>query len=231
MMKRSGFVLTWSLAVLIPALAAAQTTTTGATTNTQGLGDGWLDRVESHWFGSGFVGSSFGQDAEEASLDFGGGLGYLWNGVVGAEFMANFSPEFELEPARSALILGEQPWINTYMVNAIAAAPLGSEGRFQPYVSGGVGAMNLRADAILDPDTGDASAFEPDDTRGGGNIGFGFMGYGERVGFRADVRYFRGFNSDASDVDPDDTTPDFLGRLILSELEFWRANIGLAFKW
>jgi hypothetical protein len=197
-----------------------------------------MDRVESHWVGSGFLGSNFGTDAEEAGFDFGGSIGYLWNGAIGAEFQANFSPEFELDATRSALLLGEQPWINSFMFNGVLAAPMGAEGNWQPYVSGGFGMLSLRADALQDNtggtgnnnDVGDQLA--GDDSRGAGNVGVGFMGFMGNVGFRADVRYFRGFqgDDDNSGNNNQDAT-DILGRAILSDLTFWRANVGLAFKW
>jgi hypothetical protein len=63
-------VSTWCLAVLwmagLPSMATAQA---------QPAGPGFADRVESHWLASGFVGSAFAEDADEASIDFGGTIG------------------------------------------------------------------------------------------------------------------------------------------------------------
>lgn len=210
-----------ALAALVPIAATAQTRVDPDPDPQE-----WTDRVESHWLASGFVGSNFANDADEASVDFGGSLGYLWRGVLGVEFQANFAPEFDLEPGRSALLQGEQPWINSYMFNAISAVPLGDEGRFQPYVSGGLGALTLRAD-VLDAVGADV---DPDDSRFGGNIGFGVLGFANNnVGIRGDVRYFTGFQEELGD---DIESPEELvGSQVLSDLNFWRANIGVAFRW
>lgn len=235
-------VAAWGVAILIPTFAAAQSTTGTQTTNppdtttstTQSTmsqpdpGMGWMDRVESHWLASAMIGSNSGaEDSDGAGFDFGANVGYLWRGVLGGEFLANFSPDFEMDPTRSILLSGEQPWVNTYMFNAMAAVPLGTEGRFQPYFSAGLGAMTLRADALVSGSND--NDFEPDDTRGAGNVGFGLMGYMHNVGVRADVRWFRGFDAGAGDANDD--INDIIGRAILSDLSFWRANLGVAFKW
>jgi hypothetical protein len=185
---------------------------------------------DSEWLASAFVGSSFGaEDAEEASLDFGGSVGYLWRGAIGGEFLANFSPDFNLDPTRSVLLSNEAPWINTYMANAMAAIPIGSTARFQPYVSGGFGAITLRSDAVLASD-GDTNDVAPDDTRGAGNLGVGFMTHLGRAGVRADLRWFRAFDAGDGADDPNQTGAEIIGRAVLADLSFWRANIGLAFR-
>jgi opacity protein-like surface antigen len=215
---------------LMPLAASAQepdqtTTTTTITVDQQTTYDRWGTRG-SHWLASGFVGSQFGRDVDSSTVDFGGSIGYLWNGAFGAEFQANFAPDFDLEPNRSALLLGERPSINSYMINAIVALPVGTETRFQPYLSGGLGALTIRADALPDPTGNNIS---PDDSRMGGNVGVGVLTFARNVGLRADVRYFTGFG--------DDIIPDFLepaegvGNQVLSNLNFWRANVGLAFRW
>jgi hypothetical protein len=252
-MKRISVVATVGLSLLIPALVAAQSSSgsrsgtqtsapsgsqTSGTSGTQtsgsnqsGMGGGGWFGGENEWLGSAFVGSSFGaQDANQAGLDFGGSVGYLWRGAVGAEFQANFSPNFALDPTRSALLIGDEPWINTYMINALAALPIGSQGRFQPYVSGGAGAITLRSDTLLASD-GTANGFAVDDTRGAGNLGAGFMGYMGNVGVRGDVRWFRGFNAGSGANNASQTAAEVIGRAVLSDLSFWRANIGLAFRW
>jgi len=198
-----------------------QTTTTTTTTVTRSDDSFYEDRNQ--WLTSGFVGSSFGQDADDPSVDFGGTIGYLWRGVFGGEFQANFAPQFELPPARRALLLGEKPWINSYMANAIAAIPVGTESRFQPYVSGGLGVLTLQSDVLPGQ-----SGVDPDDSRFGGNIGAGVMAFWGPAGIRGDVRYFGGFDKD---VNPEDELPERIGTQVLSNLNFWRANIGVAFRW
>jgi hypothetical protein len=162
-------------------------------------------------FVTGYVGSSFGDDVGEEHLDFGGSAGWMWRQTVGAEFLAGFAPDFSL--------LGgdvESTALNSYMANVIAAMPLGTDGRWQPFVSGGVGAITLR----VDDDEFDIDA--PDETEFGGNLGFGVMGFADRVGFRADLRYFTEMGGDITAG---------TGGSALTDLDFWRANAGIAFRW
>lgn len=110
------------------------------------------------------------------STEFGGALGYLWHSKVGAEFDAGSTPNFQLQ--NNFFGLGLTPRINNYMVHAIGAFPFGPDRQWQPFVSGGVGAMNLRSNLA-------------DATRVGSDIGGGLMGFLGNFGFKADVRYFR----------------------------------------
>lgn len=217
-----------ALILALPLAARAQTTsTTTTTTNNQTVQYDDDDYEGGQWLASAFVGSNFGSDADERSLDFGGSVGYLWSGAIGLEFQANITPEFNLDPARSALLLGETPAVHSYMFNAIGAIPVGDDIRWQPYLSGGLGMLALRADVLDDPDNAD---IEPDDSRFGGNVGAGVMAFFGNAGLRADLRYFRGFDAEQSGDEVGSPT-EAVGNRILSNLSFWRANIGVAFRW
>ena len=124
------------LALLIPSLAVAQQAPAAASPDA-------LPALSSRWVGSAFAGAVFGQEADGASLTFGGSLGYLWRGMLGADFLADFTPNFALDPSRTALLFGPRPWFNSYMFNMIGAAPLGARGQFQPYLSAGLGALRV----------------------------------------------------------------------------------------
>jgi opacity protein-like surface antigen len=254
-MRVQQWMLTAAL-VAVPALAAAQattttttpdsTSTTQTTTTTAPQGttqttttqtttrdvDNDFDDVDSPggWFASAQVGSDFGQSADNSSVDFGGSLGYT-SGWFGAEFLAGFTPNFQM----SNRFFSDEPQVNTYMFNLMAGVPIGPNKNFQPFVSGGIGAMTLRSDDLSGDDPNDFNEnFASDDSQFGSNIGFGVMGFAENVGVRADVRYFRAFGDNALenalDLDPntfDDSSPIN----VLPGLDFWRANIGLAFRW
>ena len=205
---------------------ATQTTTTRTTTNA----DLDADRAPGAWFGSAFVGSSFGQSADEGSVDFGGALGYT-SGWLGAEFLAGFTPNFQL---RNSLFVDE-PQVNSYMFNLMAGAPIGPSKNWQPFVSGGFGVVTLRSDDLSGDISNDFEEnFRSDDSQFGGNVGFGVMGFGQNVGIRADVRYFRAFGDNALEnalnLNPN-TFNDDTRINILPGLDFWRANVGLAFRW
>jgi hypothetical protein len=253
-MRIQRWVLTAAM-VAIPALAAAQATTTTTpdststtqtttttttapqdttqTTTTRTTTDVDRDDADSTpggWFASAFVGSDFGQSADSSSVDFGGALGYT-SGWFGAEFLAGFTPNFQM---RNQLFFDE-PQVNSYMFNLMAGVPVGSSKNFQPFVSGGIGALTLRSDDLTGEINNDFNEnFASDDTQFGGNIGFGIMAFAENVGIRADVRYFKAFGDnaleDALNLNPS-TFEDSSPINILPGLDFWRANIGLAFRW
>jgi hypothetical protein len=207
--------------------SATQTTTTRTTTNVD-IDD--ADSTPGGWFAAAFVGQDFGQSVDESSVDFGGALGYT-SGWFGAEFLAGFTPNFQM---RNQLFVDE-PQVNSYMFNLMAGVPMGPSKNWQPFVSGGIGALTLRSDDLSGDLSNDFNEnFQSDDTQLGGNIGFGVMGFAQNVGIRADVRYFRAFGDNALEnalnLNPD-TFDDTSQINILPGLDFWRANIGLAFRW
>jgi len=238
------------------------TTTTSTASSTSTTGSGWLSGGVSHWIASGFVGANVGNNSDQMagstnigsngsvstssnsqrSADFGASLGYLWRNIAGAEFVASFTPNFQMQNTLAPI--GSEPNVNSYMANAIGAVPLGGDGQWAPYVSGGFGAITLRGvngdsntssnngNALSNAaaDTGDAvaNALNPDETRAGGNIGVGLMAFLGNVGVRGDVRYFRAFENDNNSSSGSTSTS---GTEFLPGLTFWRANVGVAFRW
>lgn len=192
--------------------------------------------IESHWLASGLLGSDFEADAEDPGVNFAGAVGWLWRGVIGGEFQANFSPDFQLDTAPAAPFLAEEPSINSYMLNVIGAAPLMAGGQFQPYVSAGAGWFTMNADVI--PGDGNVAV---DHTKTGWNAGFGAMGFLGQLGVRGDLRYFAVGGDEFQGVDGsvlrarhgsvvDDQEPQVNGNL-LSGAAFWRGNVGVALRW
>jgi opacity protein-like surface antigen len=190
-------------------------------------------RTDSHWLASGFVGTSFGLDTSDASIDVGGQLAYLWRGVFGGELLASYSPGFEV----GHLFLADDPTVFSYMANLIAALPLGADTTVQPYVSGGVGGIQMKTTIFnafipsvnpLEDGLIAGGVTDGERTRLAWNLGAGLLGFVGNVGFRGDIRYFKA----SSDDDPDAVVPaDALTQTILSGIEFWRANVGIAFRW
>jgi hypothetical protein len=223
---------------LTPAFAAAQgATTTGTTTATTTSTAQSITTIDDDdvgvggWFGSVNVGSDFGRDAEHQSLDYGGSLGYS-NGWLGAEVLAGFTPNFEMRDN----FLGEDPQVNNYMFNLIGSVPIGIGAQFRPYVSGGLGLVTLRSDVLSGNTDVLNETAKPTDSQMGGNIGFGVMGFSGNWGLRGDVRYVRAFRDDQlqdtfGQTDSNTTPQSQLANVMLSGLDFWRANIGLAFRW
>jgi hypothetical protein len=235
-MKVQQWMMAAALA-LVPAFAAAQegsatATATTNTTTTQSVSyDDDHDSGIGGWFGSLNVGSDFARDVEDNSMNFGGTLGYS-NGWFGGEFLADFTPNFAIRNN----FLGEEPQVNSYMFNLIGSIPGGGVAQFRPYVSGGLGMVTLRSDVLSGNTNGLNEQLHPSDTQMGGNVGFGFMGFGGNWGLRGDVRYFRAFRDDQLNTvigttDANSTPQSQLANVMLSGLDFWRANIGLAFRW
>jgi hypothetical protein len=228
--------------LIVPMTALAQTgTTTTTTTQTTQTTTGVTpipitsddNDYDSFWIGSGYIGSAFGSDAEDTTLNFGGSVGYVWGGAAGIEFLAGFNPDFGFVDNNNELFLNERDHsVNTYMFNAIGAVPIGRTEMFQPYVSGGLGWMTLRMENLLNVD---AEVFDEtvldqdftDDAKFAWNLGAGAMGYAQNVGLRGDIRYFRASDS----ADNPDTRREQVTSRLLSDLSYWQATIGLAFRW
>lgn len=231
---------------LLPASASAQTTgdpgqtttTTTAQTTTTTTSYGWF-HGDSHWLASGFVGSDFGASATNAAPSYGGSVGYLWRSAVGAEFLGGFTPDFRLY--NNALLGSVRPDVNSYMVNLMGAIPIGTESRFQPFISGGLGAIQMRTSEISGL-TGAGAATTANgissQSQFAGNIGGGVMAFAGNWGVRADIRYFRAFNNNSvtngtglTTGSGSDTGSNGVFGTVLPGLDFWRANVGLAFRW
>ena len=253
-MKISRWVAAMGCAMALPAAAAAQdtTTTTATTTTTVATAqqtttpptaatyppDDAPYPIASHWLVSGSLGSDFENDADDPSVNFAGTAGWLYRGVIGGEFQANFSPDFNLNPAimNAAPFIADEPSINSYMLNLIAAAPLMAGGQFQPYVSGGPGWFKMHGDTIA----GDSN-IDLDKTDTGWNIGAGLMGFLGQLGVRADLRYFKVSGSEFAGVDQSvlrsnhgsvvDDQEGLVNANLLSGISFWRGNVGVALRW
>ena len=209
-------VLAIALGVGVPAVASAQTTTSGATA-------GVIGPAVSRWIASGSISSQFGTSSTERALGYAASIGYVWNSWVGGEFVASFAPNVAL--SNPTLATGQTLQVNSFMVNAIASTPLGADAQWQPFISAGFGALTLEPGAITRSDVG--SGFMQSDTRAGGNISAGVMAFRDAWGVRGDIRYFRALSGDnnPNTTGRSDTTAASAG------LSFWRAHVGIAFRW
>jgi len=202
-----------------------------------------------NWMASGWIGTNFGSkrvgnnnvdltglenfDTSTTSANFGGQFAYLGGGIVGGEFLADFSPNIN---TFNNVLFEDSPNVNSYMINAITT-PWGRNHSYDPYVSGGVGWVTLHGtiftiDPTLSPDISVIGTESISGSRFGWDVGGGVMAWSERRwGFRGDVRYFRTrHTSDVFDV-TDIGNGDVFTRVELSGISFWKANAGLAFRW
>jgi len=181
----------------------------------------------SRWTAAGFVGANYGAAATSSSVDFGGQVGYLYRGVIGGEFIADFAPRFNLTNA----FLADRPNVNAYMANVLVSVPVGADHQIQPYLSAGFGGVQLHSNMLALASVPTSAQTSANDVRGGGDIGFGVMGFAGNVGIRGDVRYFRAFTNDNAAIGTGSTAADAFAQNLLSGLDFWRANIGIAVRW
>jgi hypothetical protein len=238
-MRIADFMITAAVLGGLPSTALAQASNAPA-------GSGCCPETEGHWYASAYLGSNFGgpsatvqtnlnlpnvESESRASINFGGEVGYVWSGAYGAEFMANYSPNFEIGNA----LLTEPPHVATYMANGIAAVPIRiGDTRFRPFVSGGIGAVQLRStifDIVPSATTPSGAALGTTTSNGsrfGWDLGGGLMIFNGAWGLRGDVRYYRA----TTDNNPTDNTVSGLFlQQSLSGLRFWNANFGVAFRW
>jgi len=238
-MRIADFVITAAVLGGLPSTALAQASNAPA-------GSGCCPATEGHWYASAYLGSNFGgpsaniqtnlnnvpvTSGSSASINFGGELGYVWSGAYGAEFMANYAPNFELGNA----LLAQRPSVATYMANGIAAVPISiGDTRFRPFVSGGIGSIQLRSTIfVVEPSSTTPSGaalgtMTDNGSRFGWDLGGGLMIFNGAWGLRGDVRYYRAStNNNATD----NTVGGLFLQQSLSGLGFWNANFGVAFRW
>ena len=102
------------------------------------------------------------------------------------------------------------------MGNVIVGIPVGGQsgGGIRPFFIGGVG--------LIQQNTDSDEAFDIDSNEFGFNLGGGLMGFfNDNVGLRGDVRYVRSFEE----------ADDNLVTLGIGDFDFWRANVGVVFRW
>ena len=153
------------------------------------------------------VGRVFSGDVDEGQTGYGAAIGFMGEGIFGFEVEGTYTPDFFGDTDNGA---GNNN-VSTLMANVILGAPLGAA---RIYASGGAGLMKFRV-----PDVDEF--FDVDRNDFGVNVGGGAMiFFGDRVGVRGDVRYFRDVHeSETGDFDVD-----------LGGFNYWRGSIGLTLK-
>jgi hypothetical protein len=160
-----------------------------------------------------YVGSLFGGDLPDNKVSYGATASFMGGGIFGAEVGFNWTPEFV--PATSTHGDVRQA---SLMGNLIVGIPIGSSdqaGHVRPYITGGAGlfrATQKESDFFDRIHSNDFAV----------NFGGGIMAFfSEHVGLRADVRYFRTLT---------DSNPNGGVDFDLGDLNFWKWDIGTAFK-
>ena len=252
-MKLRGFVIT-AVVVGLSGPAFAQTGSGQQTAATPPASQAAVVTTSSDnprgWMASGFIGTNFGSSRSNSvdlsniedlnansstSVNFGGQVGYLARGVIGGEFLADFSPGLG---TFNNVLFEQNPNVNSYMFNLIAVAPFGRAHSYDPYISGGVGLVTLRStifatDPTRTPNLAALETVTASGRRFGWDLGGGVMAWSEKNwGFRGDVRYYAtsSGNNDVLDLN-DIGDGSVFSRIELSGISFWKANAGIAFRW
>jgi opacity protein-like surface antigen len=185
-------------------------------------------RASADWLFTPFIGANFGGNANfgdfddfddefERRVDMGASLGWMGAGIVGFELDFGWSPNFFENTSGTGNFEFGDSNVTTLMANLIVGAPIGGQRGpgLRPYATAGVGLLRSNisgGDFFDDLNTNDF----------GLNVGAGVHGFfSDNVGLRGDVRYFRSLQ----DNEPDDEFD-----LALSDFNFWRATIGLTFR-
>jgi opacity protein-like surface antigen len=163
--------------------------------------------------GGGFGGSASGRE----HLTWGASFGWMGAGVLGWEADLAYTPEF-FEGDDDDFDFIENSNVTSFMANVLVGIPIGGQtgGGFRPYLSGGGGLLQTNVQS-------DDDLFEVTNDEFGINIGGGAMGFmTDNVGFRGDLRYYRAL------TDPE---PDNEFDIDFGDFNFWRATVGLTFRW
>jgi opacity protein-like surface antigen len=177
-------------------------------------------QARADWLFTPYIGANLGRggdaldfETDNATVNFGGSLGFMGAGVFGFEVDFGYSPNFYENDEVSTL----DGNVTSLMGNLIIGIPIGGQtgGGVRPYISGGAGLLRSRLDDVDD-------LFDLNENSFGINAGGGVMVFfTDSVGLRGDLRYFRAL---AGDIDEDDVD------LTLGSFDFWRASAGVTFR-
>jgi len=154
----------------------------------------------------------------EHKVDYGVSIAGMGKGAFGFEFDLGYSPNF-FETANTnadGFNFTNDSNVLTMTGNLIVGVPIGGHGgSIRPYAVGGVGLIRSNVQdlgGVFDVKSKNDFGFD----LGGGAMGF----FGQNVGVRGDIRYFRSFAGSSDNVTG----------LSLSNFNFWRASAGVTFK-
>lgn len=154
-----------------------------------------------------YYGTTFGGTTNQDSPTYGGAVGFMAGGWLGAEAEYGYVKDFFGPGAGAELSQNKVESISGSLLLGV------NLGVLRPY--GAVGLSAIGANLASGP--GLASL---DDSSAGYNAGGGlFIWLGKHVGLRGDVRYFRTFEA----IDTDSA-------LGLGKIDFWRGIGGLALR-
>ena len=186
------------------------------------------NRATADWLLTPYIGGNFGGSASFSEVDefddeferrvtYGASLGWMGNGIAGFEVDFGYSPNFFENTLGSRDFDWGESNVTTLMGNIVLGAPIGGQlgPGVRPYGTAGLGLIRASASG--------SNFFDDLDTNDiGFNIGGGVHGFfNDNVGLRGDIRYLRSLQ---------DSEPDGALDVGLSNFKFWRATVGVTFR-
>ncbi len=168
------------------------------------------------WLFTPNIGTTFGGAADgREHLTYGASIGWMGAGIVGWEADFQFTPEF-FEPNDTDVDFFGSSNVFTVMGNVIIGIPVGGQ------TGGGIRPFGIAGIGLIQQNTDSDEAFDIDSNEFGFNLGGGVMGFfNDNVGLRGDIRYVRSFEE----------ADDNLVTIGIGDFDFWRANVGVVFRW
>ena len=188
------------------------------------------------WLVTPYLGVVFGGSANTLDIDdlddefkqrvtFGASAAWMSDGIIGFEIDYSVAPNFfqVTSGGEDFDLLDLDSSVTTLMGNLILGVPVGGTtgGGVRPYVAGGIGLMRVNIEAFELFDNLSTNEL-------GVNVGGGVhVFFSDNVGLRGDVRYFRALEQDDDELDFEDVADIGLG---LEDFDYWRASVGVTFR-
>ena len=162
-------------------------------------------------------------DEFEQRINLGGSVSFQTKGLLGFEVDYSVSPNFFqfTGGTNNFDILDLNSSVQTLMGNVVLA---GRTGALRPYLTAGAGTIRVTLSSASDV-LGDLTSNDTGYNVGGGT----HVMFGEHFGLRADVRYFRGLEP-LDDEDPSTDDTFFDQEFTKEDFQFWRATVGVTFR-
>jgi Outer membrane protein beta-barrel domain len=181
------------------------------------------------WLLTPYLGVTFGGSADfgdvgdlndnfERKVAYGVNLAWMGAGVIGFEVDFGSTPNFFEDTSGTDNFDWGESNMTTLMTNLVLGVPIGGQSGFgfRPYGSAGLGLIRSNVSSL--------GLFDDLATNDlGFNLGGGaHLFFGDNIGIRGDLRFFRGLQGE----DDDDDLFDLEAR----DLDFWRGTVGVTFR-
>jgi hypothetical protein len=176
--------------------------------------------AQADWLFTPIIGPTFGADTfGQEHISFGAAIAWRDAEGLGLEVDMSLSPDFFEDASDGFLLFAGSGHVFTAMANAIVGLNGDAAARVQPYMTGGVGLLQMHV--VSDGGLFSTTTAEPGFNAGGGAMVFAT----DAVALRGDLRYVRSFQNQV----PSWTRGTELD-VAPGNLDFWRAMLGVTFR-